>query len=451
MIRISLLSLFIFASFANTFAQDQVADKIIAVVGKKIILQSELDQQFESEKNNNPNFTENEKCYLFYTLIAQQVLVEQAGRDSIIVTEEEVNGELERRIRTMVQNTYGSVESLEAASGKSVYQLKESYRNFFRDKLTAEQMQAKLMQNVKITPNEVSAFFNKFPKDSLPPIPATAELGQIVINPKINPIVEKLTKERLEDIRKEIVAGGKEFSTMASIYNADDSKNDGGLLKISRKGFDAQFVAAAYRLQPGEISPVIRSKFGFHIIKMEKRMGDDAMVRHIILVPEITSIDINTTIKKLDSVRADLISGKIEFNAAVAKYSNDEQSQMNGGMVTDAQNYSTLRIEGLQDAQLASAISTLTVGEYSQPQIFTNPYTGAKSCRILRLKTRTEPHILNLTDDYSQIQEKALLQKQNEYLHNWLGNHIGSYYVKIDPEYQSCPDLKGWDNSKDVD
>lgn len=447
MIRISLLSFFILASFASTFAQDKVADKIIAVVGKKIILQSELDQQYESEKNNNPTISENDKCYLFYTLIAQQILVEQAGRDSIIVSDEDVNAELDRRIGGMEQ-AYGSKERLEEASGKTVYQLKESYKDFFRDKLTAERMQAKLMTDVKITPTEVSAFFNKFPKDSLPPIPATAELGQIVVSPKINPIVEKLTKERLEDIRNQIVKDGKDFSTMASIYSADPSSKDkGGLIDITRKGFDPQFVAAAYRLQPGEISPVIRSKFGYHIIKMEKRMGDKATVRHILLIPEITSIDLNNTIKKLDSVRADLISGKIEFNAAVAKYSNDDQSKMNGGMATDDHGNSTLRIDDLKDPQLANAITNLKVGEFSQPQIFTNPATGTKACRILMLKMRTNPHILNLTDDYSQIQEKALQNKQNDFLHNWLSDHIGSYYVKIDPAYQSCPDLKGWDNA----
>lgn len=447
MIRISLLSLFIFASFASSFAQDKVADKIIAVVGKKIILQSELDQQYESEKNNNPNITESDKCYLFYTLIAQQILVEQAGRDSVIVSDDDVNSELDQRINGM-ERAYGSKEKLEEASGKTVYQLKESYKDFFRDKITAERMQAKLMTNVKITPTEVTAFFNKFPKDSLPPIPATAELGQIVISPKINPIVEELTKERLEDIRNQIVKDGKDFGTMASIYSDDPSSKDkGGLIDITRKGFDPQFVAAAYRLQPGEISPVIRSKFGYHIIKMEKRMGDKATVRHILLIPEITSIDLNNTIKKLDSVRADLISGKIEFNAAVAKYSNDDQSKMNGGMATDDRGNSTLRIDDLKDPQLANAITNLKVGEFSQPQIFTNPVTGTRACRILMLKMRTDPHILNLTDDYSQIQEKALQSKQNDFLHIWLADHISSYYVKIDPEYQSCPDLKGWNNA----
>jgi len=445
MIRISLLSLFVLASFATTFAQDQVADKIVAVIGKKIILQSDFNQQFESEKAQNPQLSDDAKCGVFYTLIAQQVLIEQAARDSVIVTDEEVNGVLDQKIRFWISQ-YGSQERMEAASGKTVYQMKEYYRDFFRDKAIAEQMQAKLMQNVKITPNEVVTFFNKIPKDSLPPIPATAELGQIVINPKINPLVEDLTKEKLEKIRKDIVEGGSDFSTMVSIYSVDGSKDEGGLIKISRKGFDPQFVAAAYRLQPGEISPVIRSKFGYHIIKMEKRMGDEALVRHILLIPEVTSIDLNNTIQKLDSVRSDLISGKIQFNEAVAKYSNDEQSKMNGGMVTDQQGYSNLNIDDLQDAQLATAVSTLKIGEYSQPQTFLSP-TNTRSCRILVLRARTDPHTLNLKDDYNIIQQKALQQKQNEYLYNWLSEHISSYYVKIDPEFQACPELKGWDNA----
>ncbi|PSK92740.1 periplasmic chaperone for outer membrane proteins SurA [Taibaiella chishuiensis] len=431
------------AAFAPCFAQTQVADKIVGVVGNKIILQSDVNQQFQGEKQSNPNLPDSAKCTILYTMLAQQILVEQAGRDSVIVSDEEVTSNLDNRIRAWMQDA-GGKERLEEASGRTIYQLKDDYREFFKDKLTAERMQGQLMKDVKITPQEVEAFFNKIPKDSLPPFPASVSVGQIVIKPKYDPEIEQLAKEKLEGIRKEIVENGKSFATMAGIYGMDGTKDMGGEMDINRKEFDQQFVAAAYRLQPGEISPVIKTKFGFHIIQMVRRMGEEAKVRHIVIVPEITNVDLQKTLKRLDSIRADLVSGKISFAEGVGKYSTDEQAKMTGGMVYDQMGNANLGIDQL-DPDMARSVGDMKVGEYSQPQIYTdNPYTKTRSCRILYLKGRTDPHILNLKDDYSKIQQKALEFKQNEFLAKWISERISSYYIKIDPEYKDCVELKGW-------
>lgn len=445
MFRIKVLVLLMAAAVSPALAQVQVADKIIGQVGNKIILQSDLNEMFNQEKQSNPNLPDSARCYMFYTLLSQQILIEQAGRDSVIVTDEEVEGVLDNRIRGMMQQ-YGSKEAFEEANGgRTIYQLKDEYRSFFKDRSVAEKMQGQIMDKVKVTPQEIDKFYKSLPQDSLPPYPATVEMGQIVIKPKVNPEIDQLAKEKLEGIRKEIVDNGKSFATMAGIYGMDGTKDNGGELDIDRKNFDPAFVSAAFRLQPGEISPVVKSKFGYHIIQMIRRMGDEARVRHIVIIPEITNADLQVSLKKLDSVRADLVSGKISFSAAVGKYSTDEQSKMTGGMVYDQQGSSVLAVGDL-DREMSQAVGELKVGEYSQPQIFVeNPQAGsARATRILFMKNRTDPHILNMKDDYAKIQQGALSKKQTEYLNKWINERIETYYVRIDPEYQQCSELKGW-------
>lgn len=433
------------AATMPALAQVQVANKIIGQVGNKIILQSDLNELYNQEKQGRPTIGDEDKCSMFFNLLAQQVLIEQAARDSVIVTDEEVESILDNRIRVMMQQ-YGSKEAFEEANGgRTIYQLKEEYRSFFKDKTIADKMQAQIMDKVRVTPQEIDAFYKGLPQDSLPPRPATVEMGQIVIKPAVDPEVDQLAKEKLEGIRKEIVENGKSFATMAGIYGMDGTKDNGGEMDINRKDFDPQFVSAAYRLQPGEISPVIKTKFGYHIIQMVRRMGEEAKVRHIVIVPEVTTVDLQKGLKKLDSIRADLVSGKLTFAEAVGKYSTDEQSKMTGGMVYDNNTGSpVLAIDGL-DREMAQLVGELKVEEYSQPQIFVeNPNTNARATRILFLKNRTDPHILNLKDDYAQIQQAALSKKQSEYLNKWITERIDTYYIKIDPEYQNCKELKEW-------
>lgn len=444
MFRIKLLVLLMVVTTVTAIAQVQVADKIVGVVGNKIVLKSDVDQMFDQEKQSNPDFPDSNRCYILYNLLAQQILVEQAGRDSVIVSDEEVENILDNKVRNWLQQ-YGSREAFEAASGgRTIYQIKDDYRSFFKDKTVAEKMQAQIMENVKITPQEIEKFFKDLGTDSLPPFPATLEMGQIVIKPKVDAEVEKLAKEKLENIRKDIVENGKSFELMAGIYSMDGTKDNGGEMEIKRKEVDAQFASAAWRLQPGEISPVVKSKFGYHIIQMIQRMGEDAKVRHIIIVPEVTTSDLQIGLKKLDSVRADLVTGKLTFAEAVGKYSTDEQSKMTGGMVYDNQGNSTLHIDAL-DAEMAKAVGEMKVGEYSQPQIFMeNPATGSRATRILFLRNRTDPHILNMKDDYAVIQQKALQLKQVNYLDKWIAERISTYYIKIDPEFENCSMLKSW-------
>lgn len=429
--------------------QAKNADRIIAIVGKnRIVLQSELDQQAQQaaqDQNSGTTLNDSLRCLLFQQMIMNKMLVEQAERDSLLVSPEEVDGMLDNRIRYFIR-LYGSKEKLEAASGKTVYQLKDDYRDVIKEQMMADKVKAKLLENVRVTPADVTAFYNKIPKDSLPLFPATVEVGEIVIDPPVNPELDEYAREKIADIRKQIVTDGKSFETMAGLYSEDPgSRDNGGLYKeVTRDGgFAPEFVNAAFRLQDGEISPIVKTKFGYHIIQMVKRKGDQVDLRHILIMPQHTDADYKKATEKLDSVRSLIVAGKMTFQAAVGKYSTDENSKMTGGMITNPQTGSAqLEVDQL-DPQIALMIDSLKPGAISQPQIFKSP-TGELSTRIVMLKTRTDPHKANLKDDYSKVKNVAKAQKEQEAIDAWIKEKLPTYYLKIDPEYKDCAGLKKW-------
>jgi len=422
------------------------ADKILAVVGKnRVILRSELENEFNRMRLQDPSLTDTLKCQILQQMILQKLLVEQAERDSLPVSEEDINGTMENRIRHYIRQ-YGSKEKLEEMAGKTVYQLKEENRDIIREQLLAERMQGKILENVKITPAEVQSFYNKLPVDSLPFYPATVEVGQIVVDPEVSPELDLHARNELEDIRKRIVEGGESFETLAGIYSTDPGSRDNGgrYNDISRNGgWAPEFIAAAFRLQNGEVSPVIKTQFGYHIIQMIQRKGDVADVRHILLRPQRTTADFKKSMVKLDSIRSLLIAGKLSFPEAVGKFSTDEGAKSTGGMIIDpSTGGSQLEIASL-DPSMALMIDSLQQGAYSQPQIFVTE-RGEQSVRIVYLKARTEPHKANLKDDYAKIQQVALSQKQGKKLEQWIADRLPNYYIRIAPEYASCSAFGNW-------
>ena len=429
----------------QTYAQEN-ADRIIVKVGKnRIILQSELEMEFNQFKIEHPGATDSIKCYLLQRAIFQKILAEQADRDSVVISDEEVDANMENRLRYYIQMA-GSQERLEQQMGKTIVQIKDENKDIIREQLVSERVQSQITNAVKITPSEVKKYFDKIPVDSLPFLPATVEVGQIVMDPDVSPELDLHARTELEGIRNDIVVNGKSFEAMAGAYSADPgSRDNGGDLGMVAKGqMVPEFEKAALRLQNGEISPIVKTEFGYHIIKMESRQGDEMHLRHILIHPQRTSADFKIAMTKLDSVRAELISGKISFQLAVGKYSTEKSSKVTGGMITNPRTGSSrVEIEDL-DPDMALSIDSLPIGGFSQPQMFTNQQTGDKSCRIVYLKTRTAPHKANLLDDYSNLQDVALKQKQADRMNTWLAEKLPTYYLKIDREYQNCPELAPW-------
>lgn len=441
--NIALLLAGICSAFVS-LAQDKNLDRIAGRVGNSIILNSELDILYSQEKENKPYLEHFTKCDAFYEMMVQRILVAQAARDSVIVPESEIEAKIQERLAYFIERA-GGVEALERKSGKTVYQIKEENRPFFENLLTAQQMQAKIVENVKVTPYEVEEYYKTLNPDSLPPIPATVEIGQIIFMPKASEEMENYAKEKLEGIRKDIVEGGKSFSLMASLYGMDGTKDNGGELLLEKDKMDPIFVSAAMRLQPGEITPVFRGKFGYHIVQMiAKTSNTTAKVRHIIIIPEFTSADFEKIKVKADSVLQLLKTDKTTFEKAVRDYSDDPNASMTAGMMMSAQtNSSNLQMDEL-DPYTATNIQNLEESEYSEPHFYADPYTQQRSIRIILLKDKVDPHLLNLKDDYALIKQQALSLKQSEYLMNYINKILPDFYIKVDKDFQSCERLKPW-------
>lgn len=437
-----LLLVFLCAS-GSVFGQP--LDGIIGVIGKnRIILRSEVEQQVENAKLQDPNLvTEDLRCDIMEQMLLQKLLVEQADRDSVVIGAEEVEAQLENRVRYFIMQ-YGSKEKVEELSGKTLYQLKDENREITQEIMLSERMQGTILDGVKVTPVEVKKFYDNIPIDSLPFFPATVELGQIVIDPPASPELDTYARKKVEEIRNKIVNEGSDFEIMAGIESDDPgTRNDGGLMKgINRKGGNlvTEFVVAAFKLQNGEISPVFRTRYGYHIIQMVNRKGDEADVRHILKTPERTSIDFNTALERLDSIRTALVAKQVTFEQAVGKFSTDEMSNRTGGMITDQQGGSTLEVEDL-DPTLALMIDTLKPGTYSAPMVYANA-RGERSCRIVYMKSITAPHKANMQEDYSRIQFAALQKKKGERMQQWVREKAPAFYIKIDPEYAECANIQ---------
>jgi peptidyl-prolyl cis-trans isomerase SurA len=440
----------LFAAFSLLIAtgamaqQKVVADKIVGIVGDKIILKSEIFIANEDFKRQGGQ--EQDACTILDGMLVQKALVLQAEKDSIPVTEEEIDAEIDQKIRYFIQQ-YGSKEALEQIAGRSIYQMREEFRQPIKEQRMAAGMRNKIVDGVKITPTEVKEYYNKIPKDSLLFYESELQIGLIVVYPKASRDIELLAVEELNGYKADVESGKKQFKTLAELYSDDPgSKDKGGMYQINRleKSWDPIWLAAAFRLKDGQISPVIKSKAGYHIIQMVSRNGDDAVVRHILRIPQITDAESAQAVAKLDSIRQILISGSIGFGEAVAKYSDDEYAKFTAGILLarDGSNY--LKIDEL-DKELVLLLkkSNLKAGEYSQPSVYTDE-RGKKAVRLVYLISKSEPHRENLKDDYNRIAQRALEQKKNLVLQNWFQTKIATYYIMIDGDYRNCGNLTKW-------
>jgi peptidyl-prolyl cis-trans isomerase SurA len=431
--------------FMNGFAQQHkvVADKIVGIVGDKIILKSDITNAMVDMQRQGMQLPPNAECFIMEQQLTLKALVLQADKDSIVVPDDELEALLDNQIRGFV-GQYGSKEALEEIAGRTIYQIKEDFRLSFRERKLAEKMRDKIVESVKITPQEVKAYWDKIPPDSLMFYESEVEIGEIVVYPKPSRDLEKLAMDELTDWKQRIENGQAKFEALASLYTDDPgSKNTGGQYSINRteKTMDPAFISNAFRLKEGQISPVFKSKFGYHIIQMVSRAGDDAIVRHILRIPKVTDTETKEAVDKLDSVRAKLISGTLNFGEAVAKYSEDENSKFTGGM-RQGQNGSYITLDQL-DKDFIFLLKDMKVGEFSKPTPFVDE-RGKKGVRIAYLKTRTEPHRENMKDDYNRIAQRALEIKKQDVLEKWFVSRIPNYYLLIDSDYNDCGTISNW-------
>ena len=429
----------------SVFAQPNKvnADKIIGIVGNKIVLKSDVEDRLLDMQRQGAEVPANGKCFVLQDLMGTKTLVLQAEKDSLPVTDEDVEGDVDNRIRTYL-NQFGGKEELEKVAGKTVYQLKEDMRGPIKDQKLALAMRNKIVDGIRITPNEVRNYFLKVPTDSLPFYETEVEIGQLIVFPKASRDAEEYCKEQLNEYKKAIEGGKKDFRQAAAQYSDEPSaKERFGQMEINReqKDIDPTFMAKAFTLKEGQISNPFKSKFGYHIIQLVSRNGNDAVVRHIIKIPQVTAVELKEGYEKLDTVRAKLIAGTIDFGSAVNRYADDENSKFTAGMM-QGQNGTFLTIDQL-DKEIIPILKNLKQGGYSQPAEYADP-AGKKGVRIVYLKTQTEPHRENMKDDYSKISLRAQESKKEDALEKWFSNRLSSYYIMIDPEYKDCDTMKTW-------
>lgn len=435
---------------AATFAQGPhkvVADKIVGIVGDKIILKSDVYNDIEDRKRRNEPVPENADCFIMEQILALKALVLQAEKDSLVVGEDEIEALLDNQVRGFIQ-MYGSKEALEEIAGRTIYQIKEDFRQSFKERKLAERMRDKIVENVKITPQEVKEYFSKIPVDSLRFYESEIEIGQIAVFPKASRDLEKLVIDELNDFKKQVEAGQQRFETLAQLYSNDPAvKENKGQYAINRteKNWDPAFINYAFRLKEKQISPVFKSKFGYHIILMESRAGDDAVVRHILRIPQVTQVEIDESIRKLDSVRAKLVAGTITFGDAVSRYSDDENAKYTGGMNQNPQSGGTFLTPDMLEKSLVEQLAKLNLqpGQYSQPVPFKDE-RDRQGVRIIYLKSRTNPHRENLKDDYDRIATRALEIKKQKVISDWFQSKIPTYYLMIDDDFKGCQSLNNW-------
>lgn len=420
------------------------ADGIIAVVGDRIILQSDIKNSIEDAKRQGSTVPEGAECMLMEQAVVSKVLMLQAEKDSLPVSDEDVEAELDQRVRHFI-NQVGSQQALEEYAGKTVYQIKDDARESVKENKLATAMQQKIVSSVKITPTEVKAFFDRIPKDSLPYFESELEVGQITLIPKASRDLEQYIVAEMNNYKKQIETKVATFEQLAQRYSEDPgSKDRGGRYQINRneKTWDPAFLSASFRLKNGEISaPVKSEKFGYFLIQMMERRGDDADVRLILRTPPVTDAEINQAKTKLDTVRSKIIAGTIGFNEAATRYSDDEAAKYSGPFLLNRDGSPYVTIDQM-DKEMVAMLSKMKVGDFSQPTPFTTEQ-GKKGVRIVYLKSRSEPHRMNMSDDYSKISQTALEEKKAQALDKWIKAKLPTYYIMIDDDAKTeCPKMQ---------
>jgi len=439
----------LFCSVGAAMAQPALIDEIVAVVGSELILRSEVETQAEQMVQNGVatrgDFT---LCRVLEDMIFQKMMLEQARFDSLPVTEAQVESELDRRMQYFIQQ-FGGRDKMEEYLGKTVDQMKDEFRPSVKDQLLIQSMQGNITGKAKVTPSEVKDFFNAIPKDSLPYIPSEVQIGVITLEPPVREEEKQRVIKELNNIREQILNGSK-FSLKARIYSEDlgSAQNGGELGFMRREDLVPEFSGVAFGLKdPSEVSDIVESEYGFHIIQLIERRGEYANFRHILMRPKVYSDDIYRCETRLDSIVAELRKGTMSFNMAVERFSQDVDTKNNGGMLLNPYNggirFSMDELAEV-DVMTFQKVEGMKVGEFTEPHLYERP-GGKKVVRILYLATRTEPHVADLSTDYPKIQQQALQVKQNEFLQKWVEGAKNDFYIRIEPEYKDCDFKIDWE------
>jgi len=443
-IRISLLSAMYIAAAHSAGGQARIVDEIVAVVGDKRVLYSDVEQNYLQIKAQGEKIEESDKCMLFEQMLVQKLLLNQSEVDSIEVTESQVEGELDSRMRYFI-NAIGSEEKLENYFSKTILEIKQDLRDEIREQILTSRMRSTIIEGVSVTPSEVRAYFKDLPADSLPYINAEVEYNQILIYPKSSEQSVIEVREKLLSFRERIM-NGESFVTLAVIYSEDPGSavKGGDIGWMSKAELDAEYAKAAFALKKGGISKIVESAFGYHLIQCIDRTEDRVHTRHILLRPKISPDEREQTIAKLDSIVRKVRLDSIKFEMAARMFSQEEESRLNGGQAVNPYKGGTRwELDEFAPSEY-KIINAMKVGEISDPYETTDS-KGRMAYKVVWLKNRTNPHVGNLKEDYNLFKSRALQRKQDSIVDEWVEDKIKVTYIRISDTYRACPfRLKGW-------
>ena len=415
-----------------------LVDGVAAIVGKNIVKYSDIERSLAQMRlRSGVTDAQASRCAILENLILTQLLVHKGEVDSVEVQEEQVKQYLDYYLNSDLQQ-YGSKEALREATGFTYDELKEQYDRMIRVNLLSRNVEYQITEGVKVTPAEVTEFFNELPSDSLPLMPEKYEFSEIVIQPVISESERDRVRTQLAELRERVL-NGESFSMLATLYSQDPgSARKGGELGFFPRGqMVAEFESAAFALKPGEVSPIIETQFGFHIIQLIERRGNTVNARHILIIPKVSTEDLLKARMTLDSLAVEIRDGKISFEDAARQYSTVDNAKQGGTVTNPTDGSNRFDAEALKQTYFSVGIPGMDVGAISPATAFKNE-DNRDAYRIVRLNRKYPAHKANLVDDYDNIYNAALVTAKQKRMREWARKQAKSTYIRLADEFQGC-------------
>lgn len=447
-----ILSVFLFGVMQIKAQDDRVIDQVIWIVGDEVILKSDVEKERMMMLYRGDRMAGDPYCFIPEQIAVQKLFLDQAKIDSIEVANSQVVQEVSRYEKMLIMNI-GSKEKVEENFGAPIVELRKEWMESLKNERLVSEVQRNLVKNkVKLTPSEVRKFYNELPKDSLPFIQTSVEV-QVIMTEPVVPLAEiDKIKSRLRDFTNQIQSGQANFSTLAIMYSEDlgTAKNGGEMGFTGRAQLVPEFASAVFAMNdPNKISNIVETEFGYHIIQLIERRGDLVNFRHILLKPRVPQEEINKAITRMDSLLVDIRDEKVPLTFEQATYfSSDKDTRNNHGLMVNHKEspyYGTARFR-LEDlpTEMANVVKDMKVGDISAP-FHMKLEAGKDVVAIIKLRSRVEGHVANISDDYQALKTMVENRKQQEVIKKWLQDKIKKTYVYIEDSWKNC-DFKyeGW-------
>ncbi|HYG03664.1 MAG TPA: peptidylprolyl isomerase [Chryseosolibacter sp.] len=436
---VAILIILFCGKFTFSDAQEEgfVVDEIIAKVDNYIVLKSDLDKIYQDYLANGGRPSMDARCQYLAVLIRNKLMLAKAEIDSVVVLDAEVDNNTQRRMDMILAQSGRTPDELESIYGKTLEQIRTELRDAIREQMIVAKMEQTITENLAVTPAEVKKFFNAIPKDSLPFFSASVQVAQIVKIASVSEQQEEITRNQLLDLRSRIMAG-ENFAELAKKSSDDPSviSNNGEMGWVGRGRMVPEFEAMAFKLKPGEVSMPFKSSFGWHIMQLIDRRGNEYNSRHILISPKPSSDDLKSAYNFLDSIRTIIVEDSVAFEKMAREHSEDVATKGTGGYFSDGNGGINMAVDEL-DPVVFFNIDSMEVGSISKPVAYRTD-DGKDAVRILYYKARIPPHEASLEKDWNRIQEATLNEKRNRVLVKWFEKARHDVFISHDASYDFC-------------